>query len=148
VRKTYLALVYGSPPQQRGTIDAPIGRDPRERKRMTVVAGGRAAVTDYEVVEQHRYVSLLRCTLRTGRTHQIRVHLKHLGHPIVGDPVYSGPQWRGIPDKKVQKVLASIGRQALHAAKLTLPHPLSGETMTFEAPMPEDMAKALQSLRS
>jgi 23S rRNA pseudouridine1911/1915/1917 synthase len=146
VRKEYLALVYGTPVQARGTVDAPIGRDPRERKRMAVVPAGRPAVTDYEVLEQHRHVSLLRCVLRTGRTHQIRVHLKHLGHPIVGDPVYGGPQWRGIPDKKMQRALASMERQALHASRLTFPHPRTGEPMTFEAEMPEDMRDVLGAL--
>lgn len=147
VRKEYLALVYGTPSAPRGTIDAPIGRDPRDRKRMAIVPGGRAAVTDYEVLERFRGASLLRCVLRTGRTHQIRVHLKHLGHPIVGDPVYSGPQWRGIPDKQLQKALASIERQALHAAKISFDHPRSGERMTFEAPVPQDMAALLEVLR-
>jgi 23S rRNA pseudouridine1911/1915/1917 synthase len=146
VRKEYLALVYGTPKDAKGTIDAPIGRDPRERKRMAVVAGGRRAVTDYEVLERLRFASLVRLRLRTGRTHQIRVHLKHLGHPIVGDPVYSGPQWRGIPDKKVQKALSALGRQALHASRITIPHPRTGEAMTFEAEMPEDMATALRAL--
>ena len=147
VRKEYLAIVYGSPKSERGTIEAAIGRDPRDRKRMAVVRAGRAAVTDYEVIEHHRYVCLLRCVLRTGRTHQIRVHLKHLGHPIVGDPVYSGPQWRGIPDKKIQKVLSAMERQALHASRLSFPHPSTGERMTFEADMPEDMKSVLASLR-
>ncbi len=147
IRKEYLALVYGTPDPSRGSINAPIGRDPRERKRMAVVTGGRHAITDYEVVEPLRYVSLLRCRLRTGRTHQIRVHMKHIGHPIVGDSVYSGPQWRGIPDKQVQKALASMKRQALHAARITLPHPRSGETMTFESPLPPDLAALLSVLR-
>ena len=116
---------------------------------MAVVrSGGRAAITDYVVVESFRYVSLLRCTLRSGRTHQIRVHLKHLGHPIVGDPLYSGPQWRGIPEKRVQKLLSSFDRQALHAARLTFPHPRTNETMTIEAPLPEDMRELLAALRS
>jgi 23S rRNA pseudouridine1911/1915/1917 synthase len=106
---------------------------------MAVVPGGRAAVTEYEVVEPLRYVSLVRCRLRTGRTHQIRVHMKHIGHPIVGDAVYSGPQWRGIPDKRVQKMIASLGRQALHAARIRFPHPRSGDIVTFEAPLPEDL---------
>ena len=147
VRKEYLAIVYGSPKNERGTIEAAIGRDPRDRKRMAVVKAGRAAITDYEVIERHRYVSLLRCVLRTGRTHQIRVHLKHLGHPIVGDPLYSGPQWRGIPDKKIQRALSSLERQALHAARLTFPHPTTGMRMTFEAAMPEDMTTILGALR-
>jgi 23S rRNA pseudouridine1911/1915/1917 synthase len=146
VRKEYLAIVYGTPSPLRGTVDAPIGRDPRERKRMAVVAGGRAAVTDYEVVEPRRYVALVRCRLRTGRTHQIRVHMKHLGHPIVGDPLYSGPQWRGIPDKRVQKAIASLHRQALHAARITIPHPRSGAAMTFESPLPEDLRALLAAV--
>jgi 23S rRNA pseudouridine1911/1915/1917 synthase len=147
VRKEYLALVYGTPASDRGTVDAPIGRDPRDRKRMAVVPEGRRAITDYEVAERVRYASLLRCRLRTGRTHQIRVHLKHLGHPIVGDPVYSGPQWRGIPDKRVQKALSSLERQMLHAAKITFEHPSSGVAMTFEAPLPADFRAVLEVLR-
>ncbi|HLJ73805.1 MAG TPA: RNA pseudouridine synthase, partial [Thermoanaerobaculia bacterium] len=86
---------------------------------------------------------LLRCALRTGRTHQIRVHLKKLGHPIIGDALYSGPQWRGIPDKRVQKTISAFPRQALHASRLTLP-----DGRTFEAPMPEDMNGLLQALRA
>ena len=148
VRKEYVALVYGSPSSERGTIDAPIGRDPRDRKRMAVVAGGRAAITDYELAERLRYVSLLRCRLRTGRTHQIRVHMKHLGHPIVGDPLYSGPQWRGIPEKRVQKLLSSLERQMLHAAKITFAHPRDGAAMSFEAPLPRDFADVIETLRS
>jgi 23S rRNA pseudouridine1911/1915/1917 synthase len=146
VRKEYVALVYGTPSSERGTVDAPIGRDPRDRKRMAVVAGGRAAITDYELAERLRYVSLVRCRLRTGRTHQIRVHLKHLGHPIVGDPLYSGPQWRGIPDKRVQKLLSSLQRQLLHAAKITFAHPATGASMTFAAPLPNDFASVIQAL--
>jgi 23S rRNA pseudouridine1911/1915/1917 synthase len=147
IRKEYLALVYGTPDPDRASVNAPIGRDPRDRKRMAVVTGGRHAITDYEVVERLRYVSLLRCRLRTGRTHQIRVHMKHIGHPIVGDAVYSGPQWRGIPDKQLQKALASMKRQALHAARLTLPHPRTGEVMTFESAMPEDLARVVAAMR-
>ncbi len=148
VRKEYLALLYGSPASERGTVDAPIGRDPRDRKRMAVVRDGRPAVTDYALVERLRYVSLVRCRLHTGRTHQIRVHMKHLGHPIVGDPVYSGPQWRGIPDKRIQRVLASFTRQALHAALLSFPHPRTGEMVTFESPLPEDMQELLREFGS
>jgi len=147
VRKEYVALVYGTPAQERGTIDAPIGRDPRDRKRMAVVASGRRAITDYEVAERLRYVSLLRCRLHTGRTHQIRVHLKHLGHPIAGDPLYAGPQWRGIPDKRLQRALSSFGRQALHAERITFPHPRTGESMTFVANMPADMRELIATLR-
>lgn len=148
VRKEYVALVYGTPAAERGTVEAPIGRDPRDRKKMAVVADGRRAATDYEVAERLRYASLLRCRLRTGRTHQIRVHMKHLGHPIVGDPLYSGPQWRGIPDKRVQKVLSSLERQMLHAAKITFEHPGTGAVVTYEAPIPPDMTAVLEALRT
>ena len=147
VRKEYLALIWGHPPKEHGTINAPIARDPRDRKRMAIVSGGRNAVTDYAFAERFRYVSLLRCRIHTGRTHQIRVHLKHLGHPIIGDPLYSGPQWRGIPDKRVQKLLSSFPRQALHAASITFPNPRTGEAMTFEAPLPSDFATLLEELR-
>jgi 23S rRNA pseudouridine1911/1915/1917 synthase len=147
VRKEYVALVYGTPAQERGTIDAPIGRDPRDRKRMAVVPNGRRAITDYEVAERLRYVSLLRCRLHTGRTHQIRVHLKHLGHPIAGDPLYAGPQWRGIPDKRLQRALSSFGRQALHAERITFPHLRTGELLTFVAPMPADMRELIATMR-
>jgi len=147
VVKEYLALVYGTPSPTRGRIDAPIGRDPRDRKRMAVVPRGRRAVTEYEVLEPLRYVSLVRCRLHTGRTHQIRVHMKHIGHPIVGDPVYSGPQWRGIPDKRIQKVLESLKRQALHAAKLTIPHPRTDTLLTFTAALPNDLSSAIDALR-
>jgi 23S rRNA pseudouridine1911/1915/1917 synthase len=147
VRKEYLALVYGTPSQPRGTIDAPIARDPRDRKRMAVVPTGRRAVTDYEVVERLRHASLLRCSLRTGRTHQIRVHLKHLGHPIIGDPVYSGPQWKGIPDKRVQKAIASADRQMLHAFRIAFPHPRTGDGVRFQVDVAADFASLLAVLR-
>jgi 23S rRNA pseudouridine1911/1915/1917 synthase len=147
VRKEYVALVYGTPSPESGVIDAPIGRDPRDRKRMAVVTGGREAITEYEVTERLRGVSLVRCRLRTGRTHQIRVHLKSKGHPIVGDPVYSGPQWKGIPDKRLQRLLAAFPRQALHAARITFPHPRTGEVLTFEAPLAADFAELLTALR-
>ena len=141
VSKEYLAVVYGTPSEERGVIDAPIGRDPRDRKRMAVVADGRRAITEYEVVERYRYASLLRLRLRTGRTHQIRVHLKHLGHPIIGDPVYSGPQWRGIPDKKVQRAVAAFTRQALHAARIVV------EGREFVAGTPGDLGALVAALR-
>lgn len=147
VRKEYVAVVYGTPQKPRGTIDAPIGRDPRNRKRMAIVAGGRRAVTDYEVIEVLRHASVVRCVLRTGRTHQIRVHLKSIGHPIIGDPVYSGPQWRGIPDKRLQKAISSFGRQALHAVSLQIPHPETDKVLVFTAPVPEDMRSLIDALR-
>lgn len=147
VVKEYVALVYGTPANDRGTVDAPIGRDPRDRKRMAVVADGRRAITDYEVLERLRATSLLRCRLHTGRTHQIRVHMKHLGHPIVGDPVYSGPQWKGIPEKKLQRALASLTRQMLHAERITFAHPRSGERVSVAAALPADFREVLDVLR-
>ena len=146
VKKEYIAIVYGTPDPPRGSIDAPLGRDPRDRKRIAVVAAGRRAITDYEVTNRLRFASIVRCRLRTGRTHQIRVHMKHIGHPIIGDPIYSGPQWRGIPDKKVQKALASMPRQALHASKLSFPHPATGGAMSFESPVPSDMQAVIDAL--
>ena len=137
VVKEYLALVYGTPSPARGRIDAPIGRDPRNRKLMAVVRDGQRAVTEYEVIQPLRYVALVRCRLQTGRTHQIRVHMKHIGHPIVGDPVYSGPQWRGIPDRKLQKVLSGIERRPTRNPA-TIAHPQRW-MMTFESPMPADI---------
>ena len=147
IRKFYLALVYGTVKPPSGTIDRPVGRHPKDRVRMGVVPGGRKAITIYRTVEGLRGVSLIECELKTGRTHQIRVHMQAIGHPIVGDPLYSGPQWRGIPNKKTQKALASMERQALHAARLTFPHPTTGESLTFESPLPEDMATLLEQLR-
>ena len=147
VRKEYVAIVYGTPAKGRGTIDSLIGRDPHNRKRMAVVAGGRRAITDFEVITPLRHASVIRCVLRTGRTHQIRLHLKSIGHPIIGDPVYSGPHWRGIPDKKLQKAIAGFGRQALHAAVLVIPHPKTGKAMSFSAPLPEDMVALIATLR-
>ncbi|HXI13483.1 MAG TPA: RluA family pseudouridine synthase [Thermoanaerobaculia bacterium] len=147
VRKEYLAIVYGTPKQPAGVIEAPIGRDPHDRQRMAIVTNGRKAVTHYVVVEELRHSSLLRCRLETGRTHQIRVHLKLLGHPIVGDPVYSGPQWKGVPHRPSQKAFAAFARQALHAVKLTFPHPGYGEVMIFDAEMPGDMQELLGVIR-
>jgi 23S rRNA pseudouridine1911/1915/1917 synthase len=90
---------------------------------------------------------VVRCLLRTGRTHQIRVHLKSIGHPIIGDPVYSGPQWRGIPDKRLQKTISSFDRQALHAISLSIPQPETDRVLRFTAEMPEDMRALIDALR-
>ncbi len=147
VRKFYLALVYGSPTPPSGTIDKPIGRDPRDRKKMGVVASGRKAVTVYRTIQSFPGCSLLELELKSGRTHQIRVHLKSIGHPVVGDTVYGGAQWKGVQDRAVQTALRSMKRQALHAARLEIVHPITGERMVFEAPLPEDMAKVLEKLR-
>ena len=136
VKRTYLALVHGEPPA-RGTIDAPIGRDPRVRTRMAVTAGGREARTNYKVLERFGKVALLECRLETGRTHQIRVHLQHIKCPIVGDAVYR----RGARNSVV------FQRQALHATALELSHPRSGKHMSWSVPLPADMKKLIAGLR-
>ena len=136
VKRTYLALVHGEPPA-RGTIDAPIGRDPRVRTRMAVTAGGKAARTHYKVLERFGKVALLECRLETGRTHQIRVHLQHIKCPIVGDAVYR----RGARNSVV------FQRQALHATALELLHPRSGKHMNWSVPLPADMNKLIAGLR-
>ena len=136
VHKEYQALVAGEPSPPEGVIDAPIARDPRDRKRMAVVAGGREARTRYTVTERFGRYSHLHAFPETGRTHQIRVHLAAIGHPIVGDAVYaSGPTRRLAP------------RHFLHAARLSFAHPRTGEPLTFEAPLPADLSAVLDRLR-
>jgi len=157
MRRAYLALVWGAPMPARGVIDAPLDRDSRNRlKRAVVKSGGRAAVTRYETEErfpadtsQPAIAALVRCQLETGRTHQIRAHLAHIGHPLVGDPVYGAgfaTKAETLPSplgKRVRK----FRRQALHAAKLRFEHPLTGETLTFESPPPADMAGLIDGFR-
>ncbi|MGQ0332779.1 23S rRNA pseudouridine(1911/1915/1917) synthase RluD [Halomonas elongata] len=131
-----------------GTLDAPIGRHPRDRKRQAVNASGKPAVTHYRVIERFRAHTHVRCRLETGRTHQIRVHMAHLRYPLVGDPVYGGrlklPAGAG---DTLKEVLREFPRQALHARKLAFVHPTSGATMTFRAPLPDDLLMLLDFLR-
>lgn len=138
VEKRYLAIVYGTPHPAAGTIEEPIGRHPQRRKEMAVVPGGRPARTGYRTVAARAGISLLELDLGTGRTHQIRVHLKHLGHPLVGDLVYGEARWRGLP-RPVQAPLRDFPRPALHAWRLRFPHPTTGKTVESEAPVPEDL---------
>ena len=146
--KRYLAVVYGSPKSDEGVVDAPIARHPTERKRMAVVPGGRPARTLYWVRERFPGCALIECRLVTGRTHQVRVHMAHIGHALVGDPVYAGRQWRAIEDAALAARCRDFPRQALHAWKLTITHPATGVPMTFEAPLPPDLARLLGELRS
>jgi 23S rRNA pseudouridine1911/1915/1917 synthase len=145
VKREYLALVWGLP-QITGKIDAPIGRHPRDRIKMAVSdhASAKPAVTHYERLAtgaiDGRAVSLLRCRLETGRTHQIRVHMQSLGHPLVGDPVYGGKARKG---SGATMQLATFPRQALHAHRLELMHPQHGQRMGWEAQLPEDMSNLL-----
>ncbi|OFW55990.1 MAG: hypothetical protein A2W01_04475 [Candidatus Solincola sediminis] len=139
LKRIYLALVYGIPATRFGTIDAPIGRDSRNRKKMAVRAeGSRAALTHFEVLRQFGEASLLQVELITGRTHQIRVHLAYIGHPVVGDPEYGV---RGSLEKKL-----GIERQFLHAFRISFTHPVSGLEMTFEDALPADLEEALGKL--
>jgi len=148
VKREYLAVVQ-TVLTAGGSVDAPIGRHPVDRKRMAVVAGGKASLTHYRVEERFRAHTLVRVQLETGRTHQIRVHMAHQHIPIVGDPVYGG-RLRLPPaaSSELQEQLAGFRRQALHAARLTLAHPSSGESVSWSAPLPADMAQLLEALRA
>jgi 23S rRNA pseudouridine1911/1915/1917 synthase len=156
MRRGYLAFAWGVLNRQRGTVDAPIDRHPHAREKMAVRESGREAVTHWEVVETFAgrdgkpTASLLACQLETGRTHQIRVHLAHIGHPLLGDGVY-GPHFKtkaGALGPKAQAALAALGRQALHAWLLTIKHPKTGEILSWEAPLPEDLALLQNALRA
>lgn len=136
--RTYLAVVRGNIKTDSGTIETQIARDKTDRKKMAVVKeGGRDAITDYEVLERFGKYTLVRCKLRTGRTHQIRVHMEYLGYPLVGDPKYSP-----------MKTPFGIKGQALHSHTLEFTHPRTGERMEFEAPLPEDMHKIITRLHN
>ena len=136
--RTYLAVVRGNIKTDSGTIETQIARDKNDRKKMAVVKeGGREAITDYEVLERFGKYTLVRCKLRTGRTHQIRVHMEYLGYPLVGDPKYSP-----------MKTPFAIKGQALHSHTLEFTHPRTGERMKFEAPLPEDMHKIITRLHN
>lgn len=147
--REYLALVWGAPKAGSGIIDGPIGRHPKDRKRMTVRrVGGRPARTEYRVEKVFGpplapTASLVRCRLHTGRTHQVRVHLAHIGCPVVGDPVYAKPRNRPGP-----AALKTFARQALHAATLGFRHPRTGRAMTFASELPQDFASLLAELNS
>jgi len=154
VRRTYLALVLGVPRAASGTIEGAIGRDPRHRQRMAVVArGGKPARTHWRVRERFRGAALLEVRLDTGRTHQIRVHLAHAGHPVLGDPVYGRAARSGLREADAERSLAAawlagLARQALHACGLALIHPVTGAPLRFESPVPDDIARTLESLRA
>lgn len=133
-KREYLALVYGNINEDQGTIDAPLGRNPKDRKQQAVIADGRKAITHFEVLKRYGNYTLVKCILETGRTHQIRVHMKYIGHPLVGDTLY-GPR----------KVIGTSG-QFLHAAVLGFTHPRTSKEMLFSAPLPENFQKFLDKL--
>lgn len=140
LRREYLALVHGRVRPAAGRIEAPIGRHPRHRRRMAVVPGGREAITRYRVIACAGPCSLLQVNLETGRTHQIRVHLSLIKHPLVGDPLYGGNRAAELP-------LQFMQGQALHARRLTFNHPRSGRRLSFTAPLPLDFRRGLRLLR-
>jgi len=145
VKRVYRAATWGHLEESPLTVDAPIGRDPRDRTRMAVIEGGRNAVTRVKVRERWNRADLLDVALQTGRTHQIRVHLAHVGHPVVGDPVYGVGWERGMggPSRRwAQELTRRTPRQFLHAAELMFEHPVTGERVRYEAPLPKDLADA------
>ena len=154
-RRRYLALVWGEPEPADGRIETFLGRSPRDRKKIAVVSEeqGKWAATNYETVEPLGYFALVRFRLETGRTHQIRVHAKALGHPVFGDRTYDGDRIHygpaeGSRRQFVHNLLTALPRQALHAHTLGFEHPTTGEAMDFEAPLPPDMAYVLERIRT
>ena len=137
MRRIYLAVVQGDPPAS-GSIDAPMGRDPRSRVRMAVTHRGKPARTTFRVLERFGRAALVECRLETGRTHQIRVHFQHIRHPLVGDTVYRRGTRHGI----------AFPRQALHAAELSLRHPATGEAISWRSPLPRDFKRLVDELRA
>ena len=153
IRREYNAVVWGRFRGSTGLIEAGLGRSKSDRKKMAVVDGGKSAATEYTVLEQFPYLALLALKLRTGRTHQIRVHLAHINHPVFGDPTYNGRHivWGsggGGQKAQVQRLLALMPRQALHAKTLGFLHPATRREMYFETPLPGDMAALLAVLES
>jgi len=156
MRRGYMAFVWGAPNRQRGTIDAPIDRHPHAREKMAVRDGGREAITHWEIQESFQgrdgkpVAALLACQLETGRTHQIRVHLAHIGHPLMGDAVY-GPHFKTKASHlgpRSQAALAALDRQALHAYLLALEHPKTGAILEWISDLPEDLARLRDCLRA
>jgi 23S rRNA pseudouridine1911/1915/1917 synthase len=149
VEKEYLALVLGVPDRPGGAIDLPIGRDPVHRQRMSVRAPrGREARTSWEVEERFDGAALLRVRIHTGRTHQIRVHLSSIGHPVAGDAAYGGTRTPPSGRAAAREALLSLGRPALHAARLAFTHPASGARLSFDAPLPAEILGLLERLRA
>ena len=150
IKRVYIALVYGSPKEDKGRLESAIGRHPVDRKRMSGKAKhGKHAVTHWRVIGRYRGISLLRLMLETGRTHQIRVHLSEAGFPLVGDEVYGGGgRLSSVQDPVLRKLIKDLGRQALHAKTLGFVHPATKEYMEFDTELPQDMEKIVEYLES
>jgi 23S rRNA pseudouridine1911/1915/1917 synthase len=148
VLKLYLALVYGQVSEPRGEIDARIGRSPHNRTRMAVLRGGagRPALTLFETVKRYQEFSLLKVQIKTGRTHQIRVHLAHIGHPVVGDATYGSGRENFIRNYTTKRQIIALGRNLLHSTRLAFYHPRTGEKMDFSSPLPAEFASLLARL--
>lgn len=142
--RTYRAVVWGVPLYREATIDASIARHAKDRKKMAVTNKGKTAITHYKVIEEYGLFSLVECTLETGRTHQIRVHMAHIKHPVVGDPVYG--RKGALPKAANIKAVRDFKRQALHALRLSFIHPTTGKTVKFSCKMPADMNKLIKAL--
>ena len=146
VSREYSAIVYGHMISG-GTIDEPINRDTKDRVKQAVSSHGKEAITHYRVINRYQNHTHVKAILETGRTHQIRVHLSHIGHPLIGDTMYGGKvRFPRKADAILKEALVSFKRQALHARKLTLTHPISGELMSWKSPLPEDMLALLNVL--
>ena len=150
VKKTYKALVFGSPVEEEGTITLPVGRHPEDRKKMSTRSRrGKEAVTRWRVAGRYGETTLLDVDIETGRTHQIRVHLSSMGHPVVGDRVYGGGgRLKSIRDQALRARLSAMPRQALHAWRIAFSHPVDKREMEFVAPLPEDMRHLMDDLAS
>jgi len=148
VFKSYIALVHGQVEHRKGQIDQPLARDPRNRIRMAIVRGGRPALSLYRVRESFDRFTLLDVELKTGRTHQIRVHLSWLKRPVVGDEVYGGGRDKTIVDPEVRRAVSKLNRQFLHAAELGFKHPKTGEALMFKAELPAELHHVLDLVRT
>lgn len=150
IEKEYMALCYGRIDPPGGRIEAPIGRSPRDRTKMTVFGEGmKEALTDYRSIETlPGPCTLLRLRLHTGRTHQIRVHLASIGHPIVGDAKYAGDRWKGLPSRRLRDAFRGLDRPFLHAARLAFQHPITGEDLELTSDLPADLQGLLEALRA
>ena len=147
VDREYSAIVYGHMIAG-GTVDEPIGRDPKDRVKQAVSMSGKDATTHYRAIERFKSHTHVKAILETGRTHQIRVHLSHVGHSLIGDPIYGGRvRFPKKASEELKAALLNFKSQALHSKKLTLPHPISGESMSWKAPLPDDMVRLLNVLK-